>query len=318
MRRTILLTVLVAVGGLSITVATTRQEREGPRLPAIKQVRDNLYVIQGGDPTDRATFSGGNVAVFVTEQHGVVMVDSKLAGYGQQLIEQIRSVTAKPITTMLHTHAHNDHSGSTPEFPATIETITHENIKAAWSHSIDGCASYINCESYKGDGMQFLPDRTFTDRLSLFSGNDRIELYHFGRGHTNGDTFVVFPSVRAMHSGDLFAMKRPPFIDTTNSGSGLAFPETLAKAVAGIDGVDMVIPGHASAIFTWADLEEYAVFHREFVAMARAALRAGKSAEQAASDYVISTKFEGYTRSGPRTIQTNIQIIYDEIGAGGQ
>jgi glyoxylase-like metal-dependent hydrolase (beta-lactamase superfamily II) len=310
MRRTALLAMLIAVGGLSITVSTVQRQRERPDLPAIKQVQGNLYVIQGGDPTT-PTFSGGNVAVFVTEAHGVVVVDSKLPGYGQQIIDQIRTVTDKPITTMLHSHVHNDHSGSTPEFPQPIDVITHENIKAIWSQA--ECEGPVNCGDFKGDGARYLPKRTFSERMSLFEGNDRIELYHFGRGHTNTDTFIVFPSVRVMHSGDLFAMKRPPFIDTNNGGSGLAFPETLGKAVAGISGVDTIIPGHAAELFTWADLEQYAKFLRDFVAMAKEARAAGKTAAQAANDYVIPAKFERYTRSGPRTVQTDIQVIYDEL-----
>lgn len=312
MQRTILSVVLVVTAGLSMTaVGLGRGQQTRPALPAIEQVRDNLYVIMGGDPTDGATFSGGNVAVFVTEEHGVVVVDSKLPGYGQQIVDQIRTVTDEPITTMLHSHAHNDHSGSTPGFPVPVETITHENIKAAWSAT--ECASYIDCDEYKGDGSRFLPARTFSDRMSLFSGNDRIELYHFGRGHTNGDTFIVFPSIRVMHSGDLFAMKRPPFIDVSNGGSGLAFPETLSRAVEGISGVDTVIPGHAPELFAWADLEQYAEWHRHFVEVAKGAKAAGKSAEQAANEYVIPARFAGYTRSGPTTIQSDIQIIYDEL-----
>lgn len=114
MRRTVLLVVLLAAGGLAMAAAG--QDDDRPRVPAIEQVRDNLYVIMGGDPTDRATFSGGNVAVYVMEQ-GVAVVDSKLPGYGGQIIEQIRTVTDKPLLAMFHTHTHNDHAGSTPEFP---------------------------------------------------------------------------------------------------------------------------------------------------------------------------------------------------------
>ena len=172
MQRTILSVMLLVTAGLSMTVVGLGQGRQTrPALPAIEQVRDNLYVIMGGDPTDVATFSGGNVAVFVTEEHGVVVVDSKLPGYGQQIVDQIRTVTDEPITTMLHSHAHNDHSGSTPGFPVPVETITHENIKAAGGAT--ECASYIDCDEYKGDGSRFLPARTFSDRMSLFSGNDR-------------------------------------------------------------------------------------------------------------------------------------------------
>ena len=116
-----------------------------------------------------------------------------------------------------------------------------------------------------------------------------------------------------MHSGDMFSLKRPPFIDTNNGGSGLQYPETLAKTAAGIQGVDTIIPGHTPGFFTWDELEEYAEFHRQFVAMARAAHAEGMTAEEAAEAYVIPDEFEGYNRSDPMRIPTNIQTIYDEL-----
>jgi cyclase len=311
MTRTILLVSLLATGGFLMVAAGCGQGSDSPPpLPAIEQVRDNLYVIEGGDPTDRDTFSGGNVAVYVMEQ-GVAVVDSKLPGYGQQIIEQIRTVTDKPIVAMFHTHTHNDHAGSTPEFPATIEVITHENIKASLTR--ETCLPVTNCQTFQGEGAKYLPQTTFSEKMSVWFGQDQIDLYHFGPAHTNGDTLVVFPAVRAMHSGDMFSLKRPPFIDTNNGGSGLAYPETLAKTAAGIVGVDTIIPGHTPGQFSWTELEEYADFQRDFVAKAKEAFEAGKSAEDAANDYVIPDRFSGYNRSDPGRIQTNIQTIYDEL-----
>jgi glyoxylase-like metal-dependent hydrolase (beta-lactamase superfamily II) len=70
-----------------------------------------------------------------------------------------------------------------------------------------------NCAAFTGENAKFHPKRTFKDKLTLFSGTDQIDLYHFGRGHTNGDTFVVFPAARAMHAGDMFPRQQMPFID---------------------------------------------------------------------------------------------------------
>jgi len=311
MRRILLFSSILVIGGLSLVAAACGNSSDSPPpVPAIEVVRDNLYVIKGGDPTDRSNFSGGNVAVYVMDQ-GVAVVDSKLPGYGQQIIDQIRTVTDKPILAMLHTHTHNDHAGSTPEFPETIEVITHENIKSSLMR--ESCDPVTNCQTYKGEGEKYLPQTTFSEKMSVWFGEDQIDLYHFGPAHTNGDTLVVFPAVRAMHSGDMFSLKRPPFIDTNNGGSGLGYPETLTKTAAGIQGVDTIIPGHNADLFTWADLEEYADFHRDFVAKAKEAFEAGRTAEQAADDYVIPERFNGYNRSDPDRIQNNLQTIFDEL-----
>src|SRR5919197_1060692 len=109
MKRVIVLSVLLAIGGLSLAAYQPPQ----PAAPSqaalaatkIERVKDNLYMITGSDPTDRNMFSGGNTGVFITN-NGVVVVDTKLAGWGQVLLERIKSVTDKPVTTIINTHTH--------------------------------------------------------------------------------------------------------------------------------------------------------------------------------------------------------------------
>ena len=47
--------------------------------------------------------------------------------------------------------------------------------------------------------------------------------YYFGPGHTNGDAWVVFPALRIVHSGDIFAGKGVPLVDGNNGGSVLHY-----------------------------------------------------------------------------------------------
>jgi len=84
----------------------------------------------------------------------------------------------------------------------------------------------MKMDAFKGANAKFLPKRTFKDKLTLGSGKDRMDLYYFGRGHTNGDTWIVYPAVRVMQTGDIFAWKDAPLIDTANGGSGLEYPDT--------------------------------------------------------------------------------------------
>src|SRR5205823_8896212 len=77
----------------------------------IEKVKDNLYMITGADPTNRDAFSGGNTGVFITDA-GVVVVDTKLAGWGQVLLDKIKTVTDKTVISIVKTHTHGDHTGS--------------------------------------------------------------------------------------------------------------------------------------------------------------------------------------------------------------
>jgi cyclase len=283
---------VVAAGVLTIAVggSVAQNQPDQPRGAEIEKVKDNLFVITGG---------GGNTAAFVTET-GVVVVDTKLAGWGQAILDKIKGVTDKPVTTIINTHTHGDHVGSNEFFDPSVEIVAQENTAANMAKM-----PALQDASKK----HALPDRTYKDGRSLFSGRDRIDLYYFGPGHTNGDTLVVFRDLRVMHSGDLFAGPATPFIDENNGGNGIAYPETLAKAARGITNVDTIIPGH-SAVTNWAAFVEYGEFNHEFLAAVQASVKAGKTVDQAVADLKLPEKFSGY---GMQAAKENVTKIYAEL-----
>ena len=312
MRRAVCLGILIAAGGLSIGAAKYQapaQQPLGVKVPDIQKIKDNLYLIGGGGfPAERDSFTGSNTIVFVTEK-GVVLVDTKNPGWGQMILDKVKSVTDKPVTTIINTHTHRDHTGSNVAFPETVEVVAHENTKANLIK--DKCTPMTNCDGFKGENAKFLPKRTFKDTMSLFGGKDRIDLYYFGRGHTNGDTFVVFPEVRTMATGDLFQYKWVPNIDVPNGGSGVEWSTTLGKALATIKNVDTYIPGHAAPV-TLSDLQEHVQFHKDFVAIVSEGMKAGKSVDDMANTFKMPDKYKSYV-SSPRSVKNYIQAVYDEL-----
>jgi len=112
-KRIAVLTGLIAIGGLSLAVSGQAPGPSEKSIAAskIEKVKDNLYVITGSGAEDTSAFSGGNVAVFITDS-GVTLVDAKLPGFGQMIVDRVKSVTNKPITRIINTHTHNDHTGS--------------------------------------------------------------------------------------------------------------------------------------------------------------------------------------------------------------
>jgi glyoxylase-like metal-dependent hydrolase (beta-lactamase superfamily II) len=288
MKRSAVLVGLLLVGGLSLVVA--QQQPQRPATLEIQKVKETLYVITGG---------GGNTAAFITE-NGVVVVDTKLPNNGPGILEKIKSVTDKPVTMVINTHTHGDHVGSNTAFTGAVEFVVHENCKTGME----------KMDMFKSEeGKKFLPQKTYQDKLSLLSGNDKIDLYHFGRGHTNGDTLVVFTALKTMHTGDLFAAKGAPYIDASNGGSGLEYPKTLAKAAAGIPGVETVIPGH-SAVTDWNAFKEFGEFVAEMVAASEQAKKDGKTAEQAVTDLKLPDKFKNYNMN---RMKDGVTQIYAEL-----
>jgi cyclase len=310
MKRTLALSTLVAVGALSIAVAgfqapagAPAQGRgegrgrgpAGPPMLEIKKVKDNLYMIVG---------AGGNTAVFLTDG-GVVLVDTKNPGTGQAILDKVKTVTEKPIVTVINTHTHADHTGSNEFFGTTVEFIAQENTKT----------NMAKMPNFKDDKSVFLPKKTFKDKLTLGKGKDEIDLFYFGPSHTSGDAFVVFKELRAMHAGDAFAGKNTPIIDTMNGGSAVGYGKTLAKAASTIKNVDTVIGGHTNDPMTFADLKQYADFNNDFVTWVSGELKAGKSVDQAAAEYKVPDKYPGYTvGTFFGGIKGNIQTAYTELG----
>lgn len=287
MRRTTLLGTLVIVGAAGMSAQPPAQ----PTTAEIEKVRENLYMVRNG---------GGNTAVFITA-NGVVLVDTKNPGWGERIMDKVRSVTDKPVTTIINTHTHGDHVGSNEYFPASVEVVAHENTKA----------NMEKMPTFQGEKNQFLPDRTYKDTLTLLTGADRIDLHYFGPGHTNGDTIVVFPELRVAHTGDLFAGPGLPLLDTNNGGTGVGYPATLKKAAAGIKGVEAVIPGH-SAVTTWAAFVEFGEFNQAVVDAVQQSVRDGKSAEEAVTGFSVPEKFKSYNVSRAKA---NVTTIYNELKA---
>ena len=170
----------------------------------------------------------------------------------------------------------------------------------------------VKMEAFQGAKAQFLPKTTYADQLTIGTGKDRIELHYFGRGHTNGDTWVVFPSLRVAHAGDMFADKGPPVIDPSNGGSIVEHASTVAKAAAALTNIDTVIPGH-TVMLTRQDLQEYASFTKDFIAWARSEIAAGKTPEQAAGEYKIPEKYKGYAVNAAFGIEGDVRQAYTEL-----
>jgi glyoxylase-like metal-dependent hydrolase (beta-lactamase superfamily II) len=314
MRRAAVLSALLAAGALSLTAAAYQQPpagggRGGPQGPPVVEVeklKDNLFVLRGDG-------GGGNTAVFVMA-NGVAVVDTKNPGWGQPILAKIKELTPKPVTLIVNTHTHGDHVSGNVDFPATVEVVVHDNT-AANMKKMTGRGSTPEkpvpsiFEQNQGRG---LPKRTFKDRMTIGSGADQIDLHYFGRGHTNGDAWILFPALRVVHAGDIFSGKNLPLLDANNGGSGVEIGDTLAKAHSALSkSADTIITGH-SVQATMTELQEYAQFNRDFLAAVQQAKKAGRTAEEAAKAWTMPAKYSGYAAPQAARAQANFQVIYNE------
>jgi glyoxylase-like metal-dependent hydrolase (beta-lactamase superfamily II) len=301
---------MVLMAGAAPRLSTPGLLAQGDKIVKMQtlNVRDILYVLTGGSNT-----------LALMRDEGVVLVDTKPTGWGKSIRDNIDAVSDKGVATIINTHAHADHVGGNVDFPAATTIIAHANAKARME----------KMAIFAGANAKFLPNTVVTDRMSLLDGNDRIEIYYFGRGHTDGDLVVVFPEKRLAHFADLFPAKAAPLIDVDAGGSGVAFPETLAKAIAELKGVVRITTGHDDASLVMGaaagasvinanprtmsikDLQEYADFNKDFLEAVKQAIAAGKTAEDAAKTLQLPERYKDYDM---RNAPANVRAIYKELG----
>ena len=160
----------------------------------------------------------------VVADDGVILVDTMRNGWwGQALEAALREVTDKPVTTIINTNSHLPHSGNNHRF---VKAASSSSPTSGRGH---GCRAATTSRA-RAPGT--LPQTTFRDRLTLMRGKERIDLYHFGPANTDGDAWVVFPSRRIMHVGDIVKKDEMLEITPNAGGSGVSYAETLALAIA--------------------------------------------------------------------------------------
>jgi glyoxylase-like metal-dependent hydrolase (beta-lactamase superfamily II) len=311
MKRGIVLGVLVGVAVLSMAVVAQQGGgAQAPKVVDVEKLKDNLFVLRGAN-------SGGNTAVFITS-NGVVVVDAKNPGWGQPILDKIKTLTNKPVTTLINTHTHGDHVSGNVEFPSTVDIIVQENTRTNMAKMIPNSTAAdqtVPAQTiFQLNGGKGLPKKTFKDKMKLFSGADEVDLYYFGRGHTNGDAWVLFPALRTVHAGDIFSGKNLPLLDANNGGSAALIADSLEKGYKALNKTaDTIITGHSTQM-SMADLQEYIAFNRDFMNDVRTAKAAGKSVEDIAASWKMPAKYTGYAAIDANRLKNNVKLAYSELG----
>jgi cyclase len=252
--------------------------------------------------------NGRTNAVAVVTGDGVVLLDAMPAGWSAAALEKLQRLTDIPVTTIINTHAHEDHAGADAEYPGTVDIVMHENSSKRLAGSM-------------GAGKTV---KTFSDHMLVTVGKRPLHVYHFGKGHTDGDAIVVIPDIKAAYIGDLIAEKALPVVDLASGGSALALPATLARAAKEITGVEHIITGHGpwpgtksntggiqgQGMPTWNDFREYAEFTRDFVDAVTAGWKNGRTAEQVAAELRLPEKYKDYRLDGAKGM---IETIFIEL-----
>ena len=215
---------LIAVMAAAMCVAYVHaQFGNAPSKLNTVKITDDLYVIHND-------FVPGNTTALITAE-GVILVDDKFEIDFPNIVAEVKKVTPQPIKYVINTHHHGDHSGSNAKMQAmNVQVIASEQARE-------------NMVDAKQPGQ---PTMTFDHQARVHLGGKDVELYHFGRSHTNGDVVVLFPAQRTLAAGDMFTYGDdvPELIDYPGGGSAKEWTSTLDSALQ-LD-FNNVVPGHGN------------------------------------------------------------------------
>ena len=166
------------------------QQREAQPVKFLK-ISDNLYEIHGG--------SGANGGLYIVD-NGALVIDAKMNKDSvDQVLAGIKKITDKPIKYLVNTHSDGDHVNGNRFFPESVVIDAHINCRKDFFHTQrDGSASRWS----SAELSPFIPSVTFKDKMDIYLGTKKVELWYFGKGHTTGDIVVYFPEEKTAFVGD--------------------------------------------------------------------------------------------------------------------
>ena len=254
-----------------------------------------------------------NAGIIIGDDSVLVIDSLRVPSFARDLIQDVKTITEKPIGFVIDTHSHWDHSWGNEEFPeATI--IGHKNCYAEmidmewneeWRKKV---VSSNDPWSEEGNLVNITPpNMTFETSMQLYFGGREIDLKYFGRAHTSGDIYIHLPKEKIVFTGDVAQDGGVPYLGDCYPAD---WPET-DNQLASLP-IERFMSGHGP-IGDHNALVEAKDFIHTLVDSVKHAIADGQDSFQA-SKYVINEMSPKYGdwRSFDR-IGENLPSVYDKL-----
>lgn len=257
---------------LLLLVSVSLGQRRSSQPVEFKKISNNLYEIVGGRGSSSGAYIGDN---------GVMLIDSKMDENSvNQVIEGIRKITDKPIKYLVNTHSDGDHIAGNRYLPETVTFVAHENCrKDFFGPDRRGNPS----EWSKPELSPFVPSVTFRDKMDIYLGSKKVELWYFGVGHTTGDTVLYFPEEKTAFIGDQIFLGRTQLIHSYKGGNSFEHVKTLTKMLETID-AEKFCSGH-SEMTDRAAIKNHIAQMKKIQEKVKELIIQGKSMEQVKAEF---------------------------------
>lgn len=266
--KTIVIQIILAV---MLPFSVYSQQQETPPI-TVEKISDNLYQLLGGRGANGGFYIGKNE---------VLVIDSKMDKESVEgIFTAIKGFTDKTVRYLINTHADGDHVNGNAFFPKDVTIIAHENCrKEFFIKGRDGSASRWESEEL----LPFVPQVTFNDKMYLHMGNQTVEMYYFGVGHTTGDIVVYFPEEKTAFIGDQVFKGRPQLIHSYKGGNSFEHVKTTEKMIETIDAVKFCT-GHAD-VMSREDIEQHLQEMKKFQQKVKKLVSEGKGLAEIQSEF---------------------------------
>jgi cyclase len=289
--------------GTSETVIQKATEQFEDSSLKITSLGRGLYVFSG---------DGGNVTAMV-DDGSTLLVDSGVASRTVELNDAVFKMTMRPVTRLVNTHWHFDHTGGNVFFGSSgVTIIAQQNVKKQLSSVQDVPFVGLRDGHYP---EQALPTVTYSSTMALRQGSQRLTLANYGSAHTDGDTIIYIAPANVAVVGDIFSNAFYPIIDLASGGSIDGMIYSLDQILNQTDEGTKVVPGHGP-VATRADLQAY----RDMLVQVRQRIQqliaAGKTMDEVVA--AVPTKdFDARWGSGYVTPDVFTKIVFSSLIKGG-
>ena len=201
MKQTRNLIVLAFALTLTAGCAMAQQNATDDKLEA-KHVAGKVYMLIG---------PGGNIGATVGED-GILIVDDKFDNTVDKIKNTLKEFDSGALRFILNTHWHGDHTGGNAELGKSATIIAHTNIRKRMSSD-----QALLGRDVPASPKSAWPVITYDHSLSIHFNGEEIKVMHLPKGHTDGDSVILFTDSNVLHMGDDFFNGMFPFVDL---GSG--------------------------------------------------------------------------------------------------
>ncbi len=212
----------ILVSSLIMQTAFTQNQETHP--VRLEKISGSLYELLDG--------RGSNGGAYIGD-HGILVIDAKMDKESvDQTISELEKITDKPILYLVNTHSDGDHINGNRFFPEYVTIVAHENCRNDFFRPTrDGSPSDWNDPEL----APFTPELTFSDKMDIYLGSKKVELWYFGTGHTTGDIVVYIPEEKTAFLGDQLFLTRPQLIHSYKGGNSFEHIATLTRMLETLD-----------------------------------------------------------------------------------